>query len=77
VEVQEDSEMRWPPKPVTEEESFYYADPRDRGKGDKYYVPTFQEVVRYILKDNCPDCFHPECMERIDIVEALRKVEGR
>lgn len=34
-----------------------------------------ESVVAWILRDNCPDCFHPECLERCDLVEELRRME--
>jgi hypothetical protein len=37
-------------------------------------LPTYQDVVRFILDGNCPDCFHAECLARVDVVEHLRRV---
>lgn len=34
-----------------------------------------ESVVAWILRDNCPDCFHAECLERCDLVEELRRME--
>lgn len=32
---------------------------------------TLDDVVRFILRENCPDCFHPECMEAVDLADAV------
>lgn len=34
-----------------------------------------ESVVAWILRDNCPDCFHAECLERCGLVEDLRRME--
>jgi hypothetical protein len=35
---------------------------------------TIHDVVHFILKGNCPDCFHPECLARVDVVKHLMRV---
>lgn len=37
-------------------------------------LPTYQDVVRFILDGNCLDRFHAECLARVDVVEHLRRV---
>lgn len=34
-----------------------------------------ESVIAWILRDNCLDCFHAECLERCDLVEDLRRME--
>lgn len=34
-----------------------------------------ESVVAWVLRDDCPDCFHAECLERCDLVEDLRRME--
>lgn len=34
-----------------------------------------ESVIAWILRDNCLDCFHAECLERCDLVEELRRME--
>lgn len=35
-----------------------------------------ESVVAWVLRADCPDCFHAECLERCDLVEDLRRMEG-
>lgn len=37
-------------------------------------MTTLQDVVVFILDGNCPDCFHRECLARVEVVEHLRRV---
>lgn len=38
---------------------------------------SIDQVVQFILRENCPDCFHDECLRRVDLVIALQDVEHR
>ena len=38
-------------------------------------MTTLEDAIRFILRGNCPDCFHPECLRRADLAWELRRIE--
>lgn len=37
---------------------------------------SLQDTLQFIVRANCPDCFHPECLRRADLARELMQIEA-